>query len=142
LSLPFVIDASVIGNWCFEDERTAEVETLIFTLADSYAEAPSLLLFEVQNLLRKAERKGRLTMADSDRFWMRLGNFDIRLQMSPSMADPADLLADSRTYGLTPYDASYLRLAIATSLPLATLDRDLQAAAIRAGVPLLLPPTP
>jgi predicted nucleic acid-binding protein len=38
---------------------------------------------------------------------------------------------------LTIYDAAYLELARRLSLPLATLDRDLRAAAEALGVPLL-----
>lgn len=40
----------------------------------------------------------------------------------------------SDLYGLTPYDAAYLELALRRNLPLATLDRALQRAAIQAGV--------
>jgi len=41
----------------------------------------------------------------------------------------------AESYVLTIYDALYLDLALRLSLPLATLDRKLAAAAQRAGVP-------
>ena len=43
----------------------------------------------------------------------------------------------ARQYDLTAYDASYLSLAIAEELPLATFDRKLQEAARQAGVSLV-----
>jgi len=139
LNLPFVVDASILGNWCFSDERTAEVEDLIYQLASTYAEAPSLLFFELQSLLRKAEIQGRITATESDSFWSRLGEFDIRIQADLSLRDEPLALRDSRQYKLTPYDASYLRLAVEKQLPLATRDKELHNAAVAAGVPLLLP---
>ena len=42
-------------------------------------------------------------------------------------------------YGLSGYDAAYLELAVRKSLPLATLDADLQDAAKAAGVELFQP---
>jgi predicted nucleic acid-binding protein len=43
----------------------------------------------------------------------------------------------ARQTRLTVYDAAYLALAIRERLPLATLDKALQTAALAAGVPLL-----
>ena len=40
-------------------------------------------------------------------------------------------------YNLSAYDAAYLELALRKSLPLATLDAQLDAAARQAGVPVL-----
>ncbi len=47
-----------------------------------------------------------------------------------------DLLALARERKLTVYDAAYLELAIREGLPLATLDRALEKAAIAEGVAL------
>jgi len=43
----------------------------------------------------------------------------------------------ARRHNLTAYDATYLDVALRRSLPLATRDRDLAAAAREAGVPLI-----
>ena len=45
-------------------------------------------------------------------------------------------------HGLTTYDATYLALALAEGLPLATLDRQLAAAARAEKVPILGPLAP
>jgi len=47
-----------------------------------------------------------------------------------------DLLALARERRLTVYDAAYLELAIREGLPLATLDRALEKAAVAEGVAL------
>lgn len=48
----------------------------------------------------------------------------------------SEVLALSRTYQLTVYDAAYLELARREGLPIATLDKSLRAAAGKAGVEL------
>jgi predicted nucleic acid-binding protein len=48
-----------------------------------------------------------------------------------------DSLALARSPRLTSYDAAYLELALRRSLPLATRDKALQAAARLEGVPLM-----
>ncbi len=54
--------------------------------------------------------------------------------MAPPNRDEAMTLA--RAYNLTFYAAAYLELARREALPLATLDRDLERAAIAEGVAL------
>ena len=49
----------------------------------------------------------------------------------------ASILALGREHKLTSYDAAYLDLALNRGLPLATLDKELRAAAKKIGVKLL-----
>jgi predicted nucleic acid-binding protein len=46
------------------------------------------------------------------------------------------ILAVSQKFGVTSYDATYLDLAMRQRVPLATLDQELGAAAMRAGIEL------
>lgn len=50
-----------------------------------------------------------------------------------------DALHLARRYGLSSYDASYLKLALRAGLPIATLDADLSRAARKAGVKRFTP---
>jgi len=50
-----------------------------------------------------------------------------------------DVANVANTYSLTGYDAAYLELAIRKKLPIATLDEELQKAAMLANVELLKP---
>jgi predicted nucleic acid-binding protein len=47
------------------------------------------------------------------------------------------VLATARDFGLTAYDAAYLETARGQQLPLATLDRQLKDAAVRANVAII-----
>jgi predicted nucleic acid-binding protein len=48
-----------------------------------------------------------------------------------------EVLETARDFGLTAYDASYLRLALQIGIPLATTDVTLSAACRQAGTPVL-----
>ena len=67
-------------------------------------------------------------------FSSRLALLPIRIGALPG--DDASLMALARKQKLTVYDAAYLELAKRERLPLATLDRALEKAAIAEGVAL------
>jgi len=96
---------------------------------------PSLWWFEIRNVLITNERRKRLTVEDSDAFLKLLEGFPIWTESDP---DEAAILGFARKYQLSVYDAAYLDVAHRNSLPLATLDKALRAAAEAAGVPLLV----
>ncbi len=62
-----------------------------------------------------------------------LGLLPVRLKPA---GDDAGLMALARKRRLTVYDAAYLELAKREGLPLATLDRELEKAAVAEGVAL------
>jgi predicted nucleic acid-binding protein len=132
----FVVDASVAIAWLFEDEVTPGTEAVLDRLAHEEAHVPGLWELEVANVVLSAERRGRLSEAASARIVERLGDLPIRL--SPNSPRLPHLLEVGRRYGLTSYDAAYLALAQQLDLPLATLDRELAAAAGAADVELLI----
>jgi predicted nucleic acid-binding protein len=127
-----VVDASVTMAWCFEDEATAESDELLERVATDGCLVPTLWRAEVANVLLVAERRGRLTAAQRDRFLSLLG----RLPIAVEVADPdsAALVWLGERHGLSAYDAWYLWLAIRTGAVLATADQRLAAAATAAGV--------
>jgi len=138
----FVLDCSATMAWFFEDETTQYTQTLLDTLADKeIAVVPSLWLLEVTNILLVGERRGRNTVEQSREFWETLQALPIEIeeysleQCSSSISDLA------RTHNLSAYDASYLDLAQRRSLPLATLDKRLIAAAKACGVLLWTMPS-
>jgi predicted nucleic acid-binding protein len=77
--------------------------------------------------------RGRTTPQGSADFLRRLARLPIRVPPSP---DDDALMTLARERKLTVYDAAYLELAKREALPLATLDRDLEKAAIAEGVVL------
>ena len=132
----FVVDASVAIAWLFEDEVTPETEAVLDRLSDQEAHAPGLWELEVANVVLSAERRGRISEIASAQIMERLRDLPIRI--SPDNPRLHHLLEIARRYGLTSYDAAYLTLALQLNLPLATLDRDLAAAAGLADVALVI----
>jgi predicted nucleic acid-binding protein len=132
----FVVDASVAIAWLFEDEATPETEAVLDRLFDEDAHAPGLWELEVANVVLSAERRGRISEIASAHIMERLSDLPIRI--NPDNPRLHRLLEVGRRYGLTSYDAAYLTLALHLNLPLATLDRDLAAAAELAEVALVI----
>ncbi len=62
----FVLDSSVTFSWFFEDERSPATDQLLERLeTETAAAVPSVWYLEVSNTLALAERRGRITLADS-----------------------------------------------------------------------------
>ncbi len=130
----FVLDCSVAMSWCFEDERDDYSDRALDALAQGEAHVPYLWLLETANVLLLAERRGRLAEADSTRFAELLRSLPIVMDEDASMQTMLTILAHSRAYGLTSYNAAYLELAMRLGLPLATRDKLLLAACKKSGV--------
>jgi predicted nucleic acid-binding protein len=134
----FVVDASVVLTWCFPDENSAYAREVAerFKRGDS-AMAPAFWPSEVLNALLVGERRNRITAKLVQNFLVELGGLPVVL-VSLSAANVFSRIPElCRTHSLTAYDAAYLHLAIANSLPLASLDGDLIRACERTGVGLL-----
>jgi predicted nucleic acid-binding protein len=131
--LSFVIDASILAAWFLDEKSDPRVEAAFDTVARVETLAPSLFYDEIRNALLVSERRNRITEAMSAAFLRDLGLLPIRLE--PTGAD-ASLMTLARKWKLTVYDAAYLELAKREKLPLATLDRALEKAALAEGVAL------
>ena len=130
----FVLDASATLAWCFEDERTAPAASVLERLRDQEALVPPLWLLELANGLVVAERRGRITRAESTRFLGLVGELPIRIDQTSTLDLASSVMDLARQYDLSAYDAAYLELALRLGQPLATLDERLRSAADRAGV--------
>ena len=131
-----VLDNSIVMSWCFQDEASKYADAVLDALETSEAIVPSIWPLEVANVLLVAERKRRLSRADTARFVSLIRSLPILVEDETPDRILGEILALAREYGLSSYDASYLDLAIRTSLPMATLDQDLRKAAKRCGVAL------
>jgi predicted nucleic acid-binding protein len=127
--LSFVVDASFAAAWCFEDEVTVSTEAQLDRCARAGAFVPSIWKFEIANLLRTAERKGRITEADADRSLEFLLELAIEDEGTSNVVCWQDVVPIARQHTLTIYDASYIELALRLQLPLATRDKEMIAAA-------------
>ena len=136
----FVIDASVILTWCFPDENAAIAEHVAnrFKQGDT-ALAPSFWPHEVLNALLAGEKRNRISGTLVQSFLDDLAALPVALEQFPAGAVFGRIQSLSRTYGLTAHDAAYLDVALASGLPLATLDNDLIGACKKAGLKLVRP---
>jgi predicted nucleic acid-binding protein len=131
--LSFVIDASIVAGLAFGETSDPRIGLAIDLLELHEALAPILFFFEVRNALAINERRGRATPEGSADFLRRLAWLPIRLTALP---DDDALMTLARKHRLTVYDAAYLELAKREALPLATVHRALEKAAIAEGVAL------
>ena len=134
-----VLDSSATLAWIYGDETTEAIQRLYDRVADEGALVPALWRLEIANALTFAVRRGRITAQFRDAALRDLSLLDIVADSQTDARAWASTLNLADAHRLTLYDAAYLDLALQHSLPLATLDRDLCAAADRAGVALLLP---
>jgi len=132
-----VIDASVALAWCFGDERTEATARLLERLQTDAATVPNLWHLEVANGLALAERRGRITPAESAELIALLEMIEIVVDGETPARAFTRVLDLAREERLTAYDASYLELAMRLGLLLASKDADLCDAAERLGVSVL-----
>ncbi len=90
-------------------------------------------------MLVLAERRGRLNPAQTARFLELLRQLPITVEEIGRDAILATVLDLARSSELPAYDASYLALAAASGVPLATGDAALRRAALAGGVDLVMP---
>lgn len=133
--MAIVFDGSAVIA-CLAPDEFAD-SSLEETLRANPLIAPPIWPDEVTNAILTMVRHGRISTKQAD------------LAIAAFVALAAEIEAPDRTrvakaiyplanrYGLTIYDASYLELAQRRKLPLATLDKQLRAAARKARVKVL-----
>ena len=133
----FVIDASIALSWCFQDEASSLADAVLARLTAEEAVTSAIWPLEVANGLRTAERRGRLHPGELPRLRLLLSALPIHVERTDLSIALGEVLEAARSFGLTAYDASYLRLALQIGIPLATTDANLSAACRQAGASVL-----
>lgn len=128
--MPLVVDASVAASWYLPDEDDPIAAAALENVVENGAYVPRIWWYEVRNAFLVGERKRRVAPVDTSGYLLRLS----RLPIWFDDAAQEDVLSVARTFDLTCYDAAYLELALRLAVPLASLDRRLNAAADRAGI--------
>jgi predicted nucleic acid-binding protein len=135
----FVLDASVALAWFLDKPVPAAANRVKRLLLEgSRAAVPALWHLEIANGFAVAERRGILSVADSNRCLLDIEQLLAQaLDTSPNQIPVRQVLMTPRASGLSAYDSVYLDLARNEGLPLATLDQKLRAAAKAANVELI-----
>jgi predicted nucleic acid-binding protein len=133
--MSFIIDASMAAAWLLPEEFSTEAEDVIGSIT-APCPIPSLFWFEIRNILAMSERRGRIGAGDALVGMERIRR--LPLEDAGIGSDGLVLLLASK-HTLSAYDAAYLALAMNRSLPIATLDRKLAAAARKQDIRILGP---
>jgi predicted nucleic acid-binding protein len=131
-----ILDCSTTLSWFMPDENGTDAEALRTTIAEQGAVVPALWPIELGNAFAFATRARRVTTAQRAAALDALGQLPIEIDDETLIRIWTDTLALADTLRLTIYDACYLELAKRRRLPLATLDKELRAAARKIGVAL------
>lgn len=132
-----VIDASIGGSWCLDDEQSELADSLLAMVEDSHFLVPSHWFLELANLLVVAERRSRIDPEGVRNATRLLRSLPISVDSVSSAQAFGPTIELARRHHLTSYDAAYLELAIREGAGLATLDQRLSRAALAEGVRLL-----
>jgi predicted nucleic acid-binding protein len=132
-----VLDASLVLAWLATEELPASDSGVYEALPLNVVLVPSHWPLEISNALRSRMRAGRMTIGDFHAVMDRLDQLTIELQPPIELDEIGPLTHFAVMQDLTAYDAAYVQLAFRSKVPLATLDREMRAAAMRLAIPLL-----
>lgn len=135
--MSLVLDSSVALAWAYEEENTPAILRVFDLLFENGAWVPGLWRLEIANILETGVRRGRRDPGFRDRTLDRLAQYPIQVDSETDRHAWGATLQLATRHRLTLYDAAYLELAQRLRVPLATLDRDLAAAAKAEGVAVL-----
>lgn len=128
--MSLVLDSSVAVAWIYADEATEAVLNIFERMMkQDQAWIPALWRWEVANALQMNIRRGRHGAAFRDEALSNLACLPIKVDAQAEPEVWLGALVMAERYGLTLYDAAYLEIAVRRKIPLATLDRQLRAAA-------------
>ena len=127
--MSLVLDASITLAWTYADENTDAVLRVFEIVKSEGASVPALWRWEIANVLEMNAKRGRHGRDFSYEALAALALFPILVDAECVENAWLDTVSLAERHGLTVYDAAYLELAIRRKIPLATLDRELRAAA-------------
>lgn len=132
--MSWVADASWTAALFLPDEDSEAIGAQIEMLGDDSLLVPELWWYETTNILRGAERRGRLLTAQAARIFSLLGELPIVTDEQIGMLTARSIHDIAMASGLSAYDAAYVELALRRECALATLDDAVARAARALGV--------
>lgn len=132
-----VVDASAFASWAFPDEGSDRVSQALIRVMTQEERATSAALFPVEALhaAGKALQRGRFSPSAHQHVLRLLSRLPISL--APIRLSPLEFWTWCQSLDLTPYDGTYLQLAIEMKAPLVTMDKALKRACLHLGHPLI-----
>ena len=120
-----IIDASVVAKWLLADEQdfTADLIRKEFAKKAVSISVPSLLFYEVNNLLKSAILSRRINIKNAIGLYEAFLDFDFTVYSSKQLYKAT--LMKALEYNISSYDASYVILAEYLQIPFYTADEKL-----------------
>ena len=130
------LDCSVAIPWLIQEQSNPAVDTLF---QDGYRGAvalvvPVLWFTECGSTLNEMVKRKRLTLKEAQEGFATLRYSRVQPDMPPTVDIQSAILQLAQNHKITFYDATYLELAQRKHGMLATLDKELRAAAQAAGL--------
>jgi predicted nucleic acid-binding protein len=135
--MSLVLDSSVALAWVYADETTDAVLCLFDEIRLHGAWVPGLWRWEIANVLHLNVRRGRHDGDFRDAALASLALLPVKVDAEADRQAWSGALHLAERHGLTVYDAAYLEIAARRKIALATLDRQLRAAATAEKVQML-----
>jgi predicted nucleic acid-binding protein len=132
-----VVDASLFSAWLLNEPSPEPADAVWDVLASETIFVPSHWPNEVANALRRAVRTKRLRRDEISPIAERIGMFDVGLAEPTPVPEIGSLVTEALEHDLSAYDMTYVRLAHAHHIPLATIDQGMRRAATKLGIRLL-----
>jgi predicted nucleic acid-binding protein len=133
-----VLDASVVVALLVRDSPMDIPNAVLDAIDDgAIVTVPPHFQLEVANFLVQAQRSGKLSAAGAQQALRYLQHLPITVDSSMHGQIFTDVIAIAQRNGITSYDAAYIHLARTRGATLASLDKQLLAAAQAEGVDVL-----
>lgn len=126
----FVLDASLAMEWLSKDPSASALDKRSL-FDDRVAVVPALWRYEVMSVITQWQRQGEITSAEAALLLSDALHLPFAVVEEGS---PDAVVEAANVHTLSAYDATYLRAAMVTGEPLATLDKSLIRAAAAVGV--------
>ena len=136
--MELVLDASVVVALLVRDSPMDIPNAVLDAIDDgAIVTVPPHFQLEVANFLVQAQRSGKLAAAVAQQALRYLQHLPITVDTSMHGQIFTDVIALAQRNGITSYDAAYIHLARTRGARLASLDKQLLAAAKAEGVDVL-----
>ena len=139
--MSFVLDNSVAMRWLLASSKKSDqsyAEKVLKSMTTAEAYVPNLWHLEAVNVLLSAKKRLEIDSGEVEIFISQLENLPIHVDVSTVDQAFNRIIALADAYKLSSYDAAYFELAIREGLPIATLNKDLNKAAKKAGIEIYL----
>lgn len=132
-----VVDASAFASWAFPDEGSDKVSQALIRVMTQEESATTAAIFPLDALhaAGRALARGRFSPSAHQHVLRLLSRLPVSL--APLRVSPLEFWNWSELLELTPYGASYLKVAVDLKAPLVTMDRALQRACLKIDHPLI-----